>query len=51
MTITDLTGKIVQSIENPTSKTKLDIKNFSKGVYFLRAAIGENTITKKLTVL
>jgi len=49
--LTDISGKIIRNSSNPTNKTTLDVRSLSKGVYFVKVGIGENSITKKLIIL
>ncbi len=48
--LTDISGKIIMNIQNPNATTTLDVRSLSKGVYFIKAGIGENTVTKKLMI-
>lgn len=49
--LTDITGKVFRYYQSPHSKSTLDVKSLSKGVYFIKAGIGENSITRKLIIL
>ena len=49
--LTDISGKVIRHFNNPNAKSTLDVRSLPKGVYFIKAGIGENSITKKLMIL
>lgn len=46
--IYNIEGQVLKTIDNADSKTTIDLKNLTSGVYFLKARIGENVIIKKI---
>lgn len=49
ITIIDLSGKIVKSVDTSNASTSLDILNFSKGIYIVKITLDNgNVVTKKL---
>jgi Secretion system C-terminal sorting domain len=49
--VTDVTGKIILSknnFQNSSSEVALDLSSVSKGVYFVKIATDEQTVTKKI---
>lgn len=47
ITVIDINGRELQSLEISTSDYSLDISNLSKGVYFIELLSGEPKVTKK----
>jgi hypothetical protein len=43
-------GQTVQTFNNPSTKTSIDVVGFEKGMFFVQIKKGEGTITKKLIV-
>ena len=50
MSISDITGKVVYSSEISNTTQYTDIRNLSKGVYFVKVTSDEKTFTQKLVV-
>ena len=40
----------LQTFNNPSTKTSIDVVGFEKGMFFVQIKKGEGTITKKLIV-
>ena len=50
ITMYDVAGREVLQLLNPTATNSIDVKNISKGTYFIRVGIGENSVHKKILV-
>ncbi len=50
LSIIDVTGKEVASISNYKNLEQIDLSNYAKGIYFIRATNGSYTASKKLII-